>query len=82
MVYIYGYSNSLNDEEMYLNWKDKQNRYTFVTEAIVHYSNAPHIIFRNFYHFNNKSEIELYRRETEELTDSISKIGKITEMPL
>lgn len=81
-LYMYGYSNSLNDEEVYLDWKDEQGRYTFVTEGIVHYSNAPNTIFRDFYYFNNKNEIELYRRETEELTGDISKIGLITEMSL
>ncbi|PKL72531.1 hypothetical protein CVV26_00780 [Candidatus Kuenenbacteria bacterium HGW-Kuenenbacteria-1] len=81
-LYMYGYSESLNNKTVYLDWQYEQDKYTFVTESVVHYSNAPNTIFRDLYHFNDKGEIELYKRETEELTDHVSTIGRITEMPL
>lgn len=79
---LYGYSHSLNSKNVSLYWPDEKNKYTFITETVVPYSNAPNTIFRDLYHFNDKGEIELYRRETEELTGNISKVGRVTEMPL
>jgi len=73
------YREKLNKEIVYLNWPDERGKYTFAAETVIQ---SFHTIFRDFYHFNDKGEIELYRRETEELTGDVSKIGKITEMPL
>lgn len=73
------YREKLNKEIVYLNWPDERGEYTFAAETVIH---SFHTIFRDLYHFNDKGEIELYRRETEELTGNASQIGKITEMPL
>jgi len=62
-----------------LDWPDERGKYTFAAETVIHYS---HTIFRDLYHFNDKGEIELYRRETEELTGDASKFGPIAEIPL
>ncbi len=80
--HLYGDSEGLVKENVYLNWPDAQNRYTFIAEDIAHYSNALSAIFRDFYHFNDQGEIELYRRETETLTGNVFKIGQIAEIPL
>ena len=73
---------SLIDEAGYLNWPDERGKYTFAAEGVVHYSNAPNKIFRDLYHFNDQEKIELYRRETEELTGNASEIGPIAEIPV
>jgi len=73
------YLEKLNKEIVYLNWPDERGKYTFAAETVIH---SFHTIFRDLYHFNDKGEIELYRRETEELTGDASKIGPIAEMPL
>ncbi|MBU0721971.1 hypothetical protein KKA93_00740 [Patescibacteria group bacterium] len=75
-----GGADGLVNKAVYLNWPNERGKYIFTAESIVHYSNPPDKIFRDLYHFNDKGEIELYRRETEELTGNVSKIGKITEM--
>ena len=71
------YPEALNGQMVYLTWPEENGKYTFAVDDVI-----DRVIYRNLYHFNNGGEIELYRRETEELTGDISKFGKITEMPL
>ena len=80
--FFYGGPESLVKKAVYLNWPDEQGKYTFAAEAVVGYINGPDKIFRDLYRFNDKGEIDLFRRETEELTSDASKFGTIAEMPL